>query len=74
MGRLECVTERAEELVTVVLHLDGLTAVGERNGLTRHIVNVIGRILLHEGIEVTVAHLVLVGQVKTELIRKLRQG
>ena len=70
MGRLECVTERAEELVTVVLHLDGLTTVGERNGLTRHIVNVIGRILLHEGIEVTVAHLVLVGQVKTELVHR----
>ena len=54
--------------MAVVLHLDGFAAIGQRYDVTRHVVDIVSRILLHEGIEVAVAHLILIGQVDTELV------
>ena len=72
-GLLEChlsevVRERAEQLVAVVLDLDGGALVGKGHYLARGVVDVLSRQTVHVGIEIARAHLVLIGQVDTELI------
>ena len=56
--------------MTVVFHLHSVAVVVQCNGLTCLIINIRCGIVWHEGIEVTLAHIVLVSEVETELVER----